>query len=74
MILYRQTVSSGPSWDSKGGSDDGVAAAAWWMQASDGRVYVAVVSLVNDTSDLNMGLVVDQMVLVRDGALALNPE
>jgi len=63
-----------PELGFKGGSDDGVATAAWWMQAGDGRVFVAIVSLVNDTSDLDMGLVIDQMVLVRDGALALSPE
>jgi len=44
-----------PELGFKGGSDDGVATAAWWMQASDGRVYVAVVSLVNDTSDPQHG-------------------
>ena len=44
------------------------------MEAGDGRVYVAVVSLVNDTSELDIELVIDQMVLVRDEALALKPD
>ena len=58
----------------KGGSDDGVATAAWWMQASDGQAYVAIVSLVNETELLDLDKVVELMTRLRDEAATLGAE
>ena len=61
-----------PELGFKGGSDDGVATAAWWMSADDGQAYVAVVSLVNNSGELDLESVIELMVIVRDEALALS--
>lgn len=58
----------------KGGSDDGVATAAWWMLGGDGQAYVAVVSLVNETNQLDLETVVELMVLLRDETATLSAE
>jgi hypothetical protein len=63
-----------PDLGYKGGSDNGVATAAWWMRADDGQEYVAVVSLVNNSGDLNLPSVVELMVIVRDEALVLSAD
>ncbi len=58
----------------KGGSDDGVAAAAWWMQTGDGQAYVAVVSLVNETDLLDLDKVIELMTMLRDETATLGAE
>ena len=61
-----------PDLGYKGGSDNGIATAAWWMRADDGQAYVAVVSLVNNSRDLDLRPVKELMVIVRDEALVLS--
>ncbi len=58
----------------KGGSGNGIATAAWWMETSDGQPHAAVISLVNPTSELDLGAVVDLMVSLRDEPHALLAE
>ena len=58
----------------KGGSDDGVATAAWWMQVSNGQAFVAIVSLVNETELLDLDKVVELMTRLRDEAATLSAE
>ena len=58
----------------KGGSSNGVATAAWWMQAGDGQAYVAVVSLVNETKLLDLDKVVELMTSLRDKSATLTAE
>lgn len=60
-----------PDLGFKGGSDNGVATAAWWMRADDGQAYVAVVSLVNNSGKLDLESVIELMVIVRDETLVL---
>lgn len=63
-----------PTLGFKGGSDDGVATAAWWMQTGDGQAYTAVVSLVNETNELDLGAVIELMVTLRDETLVFSAE
>ena len=63
-----------PELGFKGGSGNGVATAAWWMRAGDGQTYVAVVSLVNKTSELDLDRVIELMVALRDETIALSAE
>ena len=63
-----------PELGFKGGSDNGVATAAWWMRAGDGQTYVAVVSLVNRTSELDLDRVIELMVELRDETMSLSAE
>jgi hypothetical protein len=58
----------------KGGSFNGVATAAWWMQAGDGQAYVAVVSLVNETELLDLDKVIELMTRIRDDTANLAAE
>jgi len=58
----------------KGGSDDGIATAAWWMQAGDGQAYVAVVSLVNETDLFDLDKVIELMTMLRDQTATLGAE
>ncbi len=58
----------------KGGSDAGIATAAWWMQAGDGQTYVAVVSLVNETNLLDLDKVIELMTVLRDETATLSAE
>lgn len=60
-----------PELGFKGGSDDGVAAAAWWMRGVDGQTYVAIVSLVNSSGELDLASVIELMVALRDETVAL---
>lgn len=63
-----------PELGFKGGSDDGVATAAWWMLADDGQAYVAVVSLVNNSGELELASVIELMVALRDETVALTAD
>jgi hypothetical protein len=55
----------------KGGSGNGIATAAWWMETRDGQSHAAVISLVNPTSELDLDSVVELMVSLRDEPHAL---
>jgi len=61
-----------PDLGFKGGSDNGIATAAWWMRADDGQAYVAVVSLVDNSGELDLESVIELMVIVRDEAIVLD--
>jgi Beta-lactamase enzyme family len=63
-----------PELGFKGGSDNGVATAAWWMRADDGQMYVTVVSLVNNTAELDLDRVVELMAALRDETPALRAD
>ncbi len=56
----------------KGGSGNGIATAAWWMQDGDAQTYVAVVGLVNETKELDLDKVVELMVMLRDETATLS--
>jgi hypothetical protein len=77
-ILTHHPLSPNPElWPElgfKGGSDNGVATAAWWMRADDGQTYVTVVSLVNNTAELDIDRVVELMAALRDETPALRAD
>ena len=63
-----------PELGFKGGSGNGIATAAWWMRADDGQMYVTVISVVNNTAELDIDRVVELMVALRDETLALGAD
>jgi hypothetical protein len=77
-ILTNQPLSPNselwPELGFKGGSGNGIAIAAWWMRAGDGQMYVTVVSVVNNTAELDIDRVVELMVTLRDETLALEAD
>ena len=54
--------------------NNGVTTAAWWMRADDGQAYVAVVSLVKNSSELDLASVIELMVTLRDKTISLTAE
>ena len=54
--------------------NNGVTTAAWWMRADDGQAYVAVVSLGNNSCELDLASVIELMVTLRDETISLTAE